>query len=55
MPTPAYRFFDTIADGINPILTVIAIVAVVLEWRRRGSVAAMAFALATALGLGCIS
>jgi hypothetical protein len=52
--TSAYRFFDTIADSVNPILTVIALVVVVLEWRRRGPIAASTYAVATALGLGCI-
>ncbi len=54
MPGSAYRFFETIADGVNPILTIIAIVVVVLEWRRRGPVGAVTIAAATALGLGCI-
>ena len=54
MSSSAYRFFDAIADGVNPILTLVAIVVVVLEWRRRGPVGASIFAAATALGLGCI-
>ncbi len=54
MSSQVYQVLDAIADSVNPILTVIALGIIVVEWRRREPAKALAFAIATALGLGCI-
>ena len=48
-----YRFFDAVADSVNPLLALTAIFFAVREWRSspRG---ALLFAAATALGLAGI-
>src|SRR5207244_3160659 len=47
-----YPFLDTLADSVNPLLALVAILIAAREWRRSSRQAAVAFAVATALSLG---
>lgn len=50
----AYKILDPIADAVDPALAIAAIVLAVSEWRRGLRKAALAYFVATALGLASI-
>lgn len=50
--TPSsYPLLDTLADSVNPVLALLAIVVSILEWRRSSWRTGAACAIAAALGL----
>lgn len=51
--SPFYVVGDAIADAVNPALTIVAIVLIVQEFRRRAS-GGLLFLLAAMLGLACV-
>jgi hypothetical protein len=49
-----YPVLDTVADSVNPLLAFLAIVTAIREWRSTSRSIAVAFAIASALGLAGI-